>query len=106
MDTRESKEVAVAELAAVLAEFGLEVEPSAGSDGADLILPGPVMLDVTTSSRPTLAWLRRRLRDQTDSSVLRVLVADHVDPGLLHKLNGQRPLVAPAHRHGRAHHAR
>lgn len=82
MDTRESKEVAVAELAAVLAEFGLEVEPSAGSDGADLILPGPVMLDVTTSSRPTLAWLRRRLRDQTDSSVLRVLVADHVDPGL------------------------
>lgn len=82
MDTRGSKEVAVAELAAVLAEFGLEVEPSAGSDGADLILPGPVMLDVTTSSRPTLAWLRRRLRDQTDSSVLRVLVADHVDPGL------------------------
>jgi hypothetical protein len=82
MDARESEEVAVAELAAVLVELGLEVETAAGSDGADLILPGPVMLDVTTSSRPSLAWLRRRLRDPTDSSVLRVLVADHVDPGL------------------------
>lgn len=82
MNASEAEEVAVAELAAVLAELGLEVEASAGSDGADLMLPGPVMLDVTTSSRPSLAWLRRRLRVQRDSSVLPVLVADHVDPGL------------------------
>jgi hypothetical protein len=86
MDVSESEEVAVAELAAVLAELGLEAETSAGPDGADLVLPGPLMLQVKASARPSLSWLRRRVRGQLDDSVLPVLVADHVDPGLRQEL--------------------
>jgi hypothetical protein len=86
MGTGEPKEVAVAELAAVLAELGLEADTSAGPDGADLVLPGPLMLEVKASARPSLSWLRRRVRGQLDDSVLPVLVADHVDPGLRQEL--------------------
>ena len=86
MYARESGEVAVAELAAVLAELGFDVEAASDSERADLVLPGPVMLDVKTSARPSLSWLRRRVRVQTDDSVLPVLVADHLDPGLRREL--------------------
>jgi hypothetical protein len=86
MDAKDPEEVAVAELAAVLAELGLEAAVQEGSDGSGLVLPGPVRVVVETSARPTLSWLRRRVRGQVDDSVLPVLVADQVDPGLRQEL--------------------
>jgi hypothetical protein len=86
MEDSTSREVATAELAAVLTELGFDVETSAGPRDLDLVLAGQVLIDVKTSSRPNLGWLRRRVLEQTNSSVLPVLVADQVDPGLKREL--------------------
>lgn len=87
MRNGESGEAAIAELAAVLTELGFSAKSSTGPDRrADLVLPGPILIEVKASSRPDLAWLRRQLGDQPDESVLYVLVADQVDPGLRREL--------------------
>lgn len=76
-------QVAVAELAAVLSQLGLDVtDATSRGDGADLVLPGPVLLDVKSSARPGLGWLERQSSKPATAGALRVLVADQVDPGL------------------------
>lgn len=80
-------EVAAAELAAVLEQFGIRVEPISGSQTGDLLAAEAIAIKVKTASRPSLGWLRRLVRDQrTDPSILHVLVADHIDPGMRDEL--------------------
>lgn len=76
---------AVAELKAVLEEIDVEAEFLLGSDDADLILAGAVLVEVKSAARPSLAQLRRWGLGEpraagTDRVV--VLVADWIDPEL------------------------
>lgn len=80
---------AVAEFKAVLDEIDVAARFAAPGDDADLILPGPVFVEVKSSPRPSLAQLRRwgierHGTDRGDRVV--VLVADWIDPGLREEL--------------------
>lgn len=82
-DGSDAADVAAAELAAVLEELGVRTEPSDPdlARGADLVLPGPVRLDVTTASRPTMSRVGRLVAEPTREDTVKVLVADQLDPG-------------------------
>lgn len=76
---------AVAELKAVLEELGIAADFASPDDGADLVLPGPVLVQVKSASRPSLTQLRRwGLAQPTANPRERVVVvvADWIDPGL------------------------
>lgn len=98
MDSRtpnNGPEVAVAELQAVLDELGITADVVPDSEtGADLVLPGPLFVEVKEASRPTQGQLRRwGLRSEVgattaDMDRIVVLVADRVDPELRAALEG------------------
>lgn len=69
------------ELKAVLQELGVSVDEPARGQAADLVLPGPVLLEVKAASRPTISRLER-LGLRRPSNSVRVLVADQLDPGV------------------------
>lgn len=78
-----SDDLAIAELAAVLQELGVECWfPDDPDDRADLRLRGAV-LEVKSSSRPTIGQLERLgvRRDRSTGDLVPVLVADQLDPG-------------------------
>lgn len=80
---------AVAELKAVLEEIDVEAEFLPRSDGADLILPGAVLIEVKSAARPSLAQLRRWGLGEprpADMDRVVVLVADWIDPELRREL--------------------
>lgn len=80
-DVVEAATVAVAELAAVLEELGVEHHVPDGPHGPGLELPGGVQVEVVASSRPTISRLQRLGLGRPGADVLRVLVADQLDPG-------------------------
>jgi hypothetical protein len=73
--------VAVAELAAVLEELGVDHRVPGDPHGPDLELPGGLQVDVKASSRPTISRLQRLGLERPTAGVLRVLVVDQLDPG-------------------------
>jgi hypothetical protein len=80
---------AVAELKAVLEEIDVEAEFLPRSDGADLLLPGAVLVEVKSAARPSLAQLRRWGLGEpqaADMDRVVVLVADWIDPELRREL--------------------
>jgi hypothetical protein len=77
----EPSAVAVAELAAVLEELGVDHRVPGDPHGPHLELPGGLQVDVKTSSRPTISRLQRLGLGRPSAGVLRVLVADQLDPG-------------------------
>ena len=79
---------AVAELQAVLEEIGVAARFAPPGDAADLILPGPVAVQVKSASRPSLAQLRRWGLEAPAGRALEaiVVVADWIDPGLRDEL--------------------
>lgn len=75
----EREHVAAAELAAVLAELGIETENA--EPDADLALPGGILVEVKSASRPTPPRLQRLgIFESTPSSTAQILVADRLDP--------------------------
>lgn len=85
----EGPTTAAAELKAVLEELGIAADFAPSSNEADLILPGPVLVQVKSASRPSVAQLRRWGLEQppTDRGArVVVVVADWIDPGLRDEL--------------------
>jgi hypothetical protein len=83
-DRSEDDEVASAELAAVLAELGVPCQatvPSSDPD-VDLVIPGPVRVQVKATSRPTISRLQRLGIDRPPDDTVTVLVANQLDPGV------------------------
>lgn len=90
LNTEESA-TAVAELKAVFEELDIPAEFVQETDQrVDLILPGPLYVEVKSAPRPSLAQLRRwRSEDVEEAEDRRrvvVLVADWIDPGLRDEL--------------------
>jgi AcrR family transcriptional regulator len=81
MDSIEAGQLATAELRAVLEELGVRVLGPSDERAADLVLPGPVFIDVKVASRPTISRLER-LGLQQPTETVPVLVADQLDPGV------------------------
>jgi len=80
---------AAAELKAVLEEIGIAAEFGLPEHRADLVLPGPVHVEVKSASRPSLAQLRRWGLEKPPAdraTQLVVVVADWIDPGLRDEL--------------------
>jgi hypothetical protein len=82
-DRSDAREVATAELAAVLEELGVRCSTPDPDEArfADLVLAGPVLVEVKTASRPTVSRLERLHRERARGDVVVVLVADQLDPG-------------------------
>jgi hypothetical protein len=80
----DARNVATAELGAVLEELGVPCEPPSddGAHVADLVLPGPVLVEVRAASRPTISRLERLAAERDRSGSVAVLVADQLDPGV------------------------
>jgi hypothetical protein len=76
--------LATAELGAVLEELGVRYgAPNDEARFADLVLPGPVFVEVKTASRPTISRIQRLWAERGgDEGLIMVLVADQLDPGV------------------------
>ncbi len=77
----EASAVAVAELAAVLEELGVEYRVPDVPHGPALELPGGLRIEVKASSRPTISRLERLGLGRATAGSVMVLVADQLDPG-------------------------
>ena len=82
-DRSDARGVATAELTAVLEELGVRCKPPDHEEArvADLVFPGPVLVEVETASRPTISRLERLRSERVRGDVVTVLVADQLDPG-------------------------
>lgn len=82
----------------MIEQLGLRVKRMTGDSGVDFVTADGAAIEVKTSARPGLSWLRRVTRDQPTvpttgggeagwREFLPVLVADHIDPGMRRELD-------------------